>query len=65
MTPRRKGLHEIQKIRLGNDREHEQSQDAVRLNTALGWGYGGRVICCNLETLSDISGTTRHGVKLC
>jgi hypothetical protein len=37
--PQSKGIHEIQKIISGKDREHEQSQYVVRLKTSLGWGY--------------------------
>jgi hypothetical protein len=34
-----KGFMKSMEIRSGTDREHERSQDVVRLKTALGWGY--------------------------
>jgi hypothetical protein len=39
MTPRRKGLHEIHRIKSGTDEEHGCSQDTGRLKASLGWGY--------------------------
>jgi hypothetical protein len=39
VTPRRKGIQEINGMRSGTDEEHGKSQDVVRLKTALGWGY--------------------------
>jgi hypothetical protein len=38
-TPRSKGLHEIHWMRSGTDEKHGRSQEVVRLNTVLGWGY--------------------------
>ena len=64
-TPRSKGLHEIHEIRSGTDREHERSQEAVRLKISLGWGYVGRMSGNNHKTISNVRGTTIHGVKLC
>jgi hypothetical protein len=34
-----KGFMKSTEIRSGTDREHERSQDVVRLKTSLGWGY--------------------------
>jgi hypothetical protein len=34
-----KGFTKFMEIRSGTNREHERSQDVVRLKTALGWGY--------------------------
>jgi hypothetical protein len=33
-----KGFMKSTEMRSGTDREHERSQDAVRLKTTLGWG---------------------------